>query len=232
MRKILVGDISEQLRGVSFAKSDTTSEATEGFLPVLRANNISDSGLLMEDIIYVAANKVSQKQKLRAGDVLIAASSGSRSVVGKAAQVKLDLDVAFGAFCKVLRPSRSVDPGYFGHFFRTHAYRRKVSSLAAGANINNLRGEHLDNLEIAFPSLDEQNRICRILDKADELRIACEQSIEELDKLQRSVFLDMFGDPTLTPRAGKQNSSVILISGELLPAIRLQRLSNRTTEVR
>ena len=153
-------------------------------------------------------------------------------MVGKAAQVKLDLDVAFGAFCKVLRPSRSVDPGYFGHFFRTHAYRRKVSSLAAGANINNLRGEHLDNLEIAFPSLDEQNRICRILDKADELRIACEQSIEELDKLQRSVFLDMFGDPYINPRAGKQNSSVILISGELLPAIRLQRLSNRTTEVR
>ena len=41
----------------------------------------------------------------------------------------------------------------------------------------------------------EQKRIAEILDKADELKAKRQQAIDELDKLQQSVFLDMFGDP-------------------------------------
>lgn len=195
-----IGDLCEQIRGVSYSKSDAILEPRIGFSPILRANNISERGLTYESLVFVPDNKIKDKQRIRKGDVVIAASSGSIDVVGKAAVARNDFDGAFGAFCKVLRPNSTVDPGYFAHYFQTKKYRLVISSLAAGANINNLKNEHLNDLDIRLPSLLEQRRIATILDKADELRQKRRQAIEKLDQLLQSVFLDMFGDPVANPK--------------------------------
>jgi len=190
---VRVGEIAEQLRGVSYEKSDAISEPRAGFVPILRANNITDDGLVFDDLVYIPKSRVSQKQALQRGDIVIAASSGSLDVVGKAAQLRHEFQGAFGAFCKVLRPKRTVvDPDYLSHFFRTPAYQRKISSLAAGANINNLKNEHLDGLEILLPPLGEQRRIASILDKADALRRKRKRVLGLLGGLASSIFLEMF----------------------------------------
>jgi len=200
VKVLQVGDVSQQIRGVTYSKQDASSVAKDGYLPILRAGNITEYGLTFDEMVYVPANKVSEKQKLKKNDVLIAASSGSIDVVGKAARSFCDFDGAFGAFCKVLRPNTSlVDPSYFAHFFQTIEYRRSVAHLAAGANINNLRNEDLEGLRISVPPLEEQKRIAAILDAADALRAKRRESIEQLDKLAQSVFIDMFGDPVTNP---------------------------------
>lgn len=195
-----IGDLCDQIRGVTYAKSDAVSASKAGYKPVLRANNITDRGLQYHDLVYVPAGRISSRQHVKANDVVVAASSGSLDVVGKAARALADFDGGFGAFCKVLRPNEKVDAGYFAHFFQTRSYRQKVSSLAAGANINNLRNEHLDDLEVILPPLGEQRRIAAILDKADALRAKRREAIAKLDQLLQSVFFDMFGDPIANPR--------------------------------
>ncbi|WP_080700676.1 restriction endonuclease subunit S [Bordetella bronchiseptica] len=196
-----VGDLCEQLRGVSYSRSDATQSNQAGYKAVLRANNITKHGLTFDDLVYVPESCISERQLLKAGDVVIAASSGSLDVVGKAAHVVRDLPAGFGAFCKVLRPNSLVDAGYFAHYFQTPNYRSKISSLAAGANINNIRNEHLDNLEIRLPTLPEQRRIAAILDKASALRTRRRAAIAKLDELLQSVFIHMFGDPITNPKA-------------------------------
>lgn len=196
-----VGEIADQLRGVSYGKTDAVAEPKEGYLPVLRAGNITDSGLVFDDLVFVPGERVSSKQRIRKGDVVIAASSGSIDVVGKAAMAKFDYDGGFGAFCKVLRPNPAkVEPAYFAHYFQTREYRQKVSSLAAGANINNLKNEHLDDLLIPLPPLAEQRRIAAILDQADALRAKRREALAQLDSLTQSIFVEMFGDPATNPQ--------------------------------
>ena len=170
MKVAAVRDISEQIRGVTYAKSDASAVPRSGYSPMLRANNIGEHGLLLEDLIFVPNTKISPKQRIVANDIVVAASSGSISVVGKTAQARIGFDGGFGAFCKVLRPGPDVHPHYFGHYFKTSSYRRVVSQLASGANINNLKKEHLDNLLIPLPPLPEQKRLAGILDAADALR--------------------------------------------------------------
>ena len=202
---VRVAELAEQVRGVSYGKGDASDSPEEGCLPVLRAGNITDAGLVFEDLVYVPEGKISKKQLLRAGDVLIAASSGSLDVVGKAAPVLADYEGAFGAFCKVLRPNtKRVDARYFSHFFRTAEYRRVVSSLAAGANINNLRNEHLDDLLIPLPPIAEQRRIAAILDKADTLRTKRREALAQLDRLTQSIFVEMFGEPVTNPKGWRK----------------------------
>lgn len=189
-----VSDIATQIRGVTYGKSNASKSPLEGYLPVLRAGNITDDGLIYDDLVYVPAGRISKKQMIRQHDVVIAASSGSLSIVGKAAASLTDFDGGFGAFCKVLRPSAKVDAKYFAQFFKTSDYRRRISALAAGANINNLRSEHLDEMQIPLPSLAEQRRIAEVLDRAEALRAKRRAALAQLDSLTQSIFLDMFGD--------------------------------------
>lgn len=195
-----IGDLCDQIRGVTYSKDEAVATFAPGYKAVLRANNITGHGLSFSDLVYVPQVRVSARQYIKANDVVIAASSGSIDVVGKAARAVVDFDGGFGAFCKVLRPNSKVDPSYFAHFFKTPNYRRRVSALAAGANINNLRNEHLDDLEMVLPSLTEQRRIAAILDKADALRAKRREAIAKLDQLLQSVFLEVFGDPVSNPK--------------------------------
>ncbi len=195
-----VSQLAEQVRGVTYGKSDASSTPRPGFLPVLRAGNITEGGLTFDDLVFVPAERISEKQRIRKNDVVIAASSGSLDVVGKAARALDDYEGGFGAFCKVLRPGPNVDPAYFAHFFRTRQYRQRVSALAAGVNINNLRNEHLDDMQIPLPPLPEQRRIAEILDQADALRAKRRAALAQLATLTQSIFLDMFGDPATNPK--------------------------------
>ena len=197
---VRVCELAEQLRGVSYGRSDASSTPRPGYLPVLRAGNIKEDGLTFDDLVFVPAERISEKQKIRRNDVVIAASSGSLDVVGKAARALDDYEGGFGAFCKVLRPGPDVDPAYFAHFFRTQQYRQRVSALAAGVNINNLRNEHLDEIQIPIPALREQRRLAEILDAAQTLRAKRRAALAHLDTLTQSIFLDMFGDPSTNPK--------------------------------
>lgn len=190
-----VGDLSEQIRGVSYEKQDASTIPQPGYLPILRANNITDDGLVFDDLVFVPAERVGEKQRIRQHDIVVAASSGSLDVVGKAAPALTDFNGGFGAFCKVLRPNSKVHPGYFAHFFKTQHYRQSVSSLATGANINNLRNEHLDGMEIPLPTLVEQRRITEVLDRAETLRVKRRAALAQLDTLAHAVFLNLFSNP-------------------------------------
>ena len=190
MNLVRVSDIATQIRGVTFSKGDSRDSPRDGYLPVVRANNIKDNALELSDLVYVPVSKIRGNQRLQKGDVVVSSSSGSLSSVGKAAYVPKSMDVAWGAFVKVLRPGNKVDGKYFSHFFRTNSYRQNVSALAAGVNINNLKKEHLDNLKISLPPLPEQQRIARILDQADAIRTKRHASLALFDELVVSVFRD------------------------------------------
>ncbi len=202
MKVVAVADIAEQIRGVSYKKADASNTASSGLSAVLRAGNIDDGTIVTSDLVFVPNERVSDVQRLRMGDVLVATSSGSLDVVGKAAMVKTHdaAGLGFGAFCKVLRPGDRIHPAYFGHFFQTEDYRRHVRRRAAGANINNLKNGDLDEIRIPLPPLDEQRRIAAILDAADALRTKRRQALSKLDTLTRAIFIDMFGDPATNPK--------------------------------
>lgn len=189
MRTARVGELAQQVRGVTYAKAEASAIPASGLVPILRAGNIREGRLDPSDLVYVPEARVNSAQHVKQNDVVIAASSGSIDVVGKAARVTDgSFHGGFGAFLKVLRPGSEVDPSYFAHFFQTSTYRKTVSRLAAGANINNLKNEHLDELEIPLPPIEEQRRIASILDAAQRPKLATIHSLELL-KESRDSFV-------------------------------------------
>ena len=190
-----VKDIAMQIRGVSYHPEDLHDNLDEDSVVLLRANNIKDGKLILDDVVYVSKSKVAEQQYLQTGDILICASSGSKELVGKAAFVdSVKNPMTFGAFCKVVRPQPEYSE-YLGHYFNSPVYRRKISALSAGANINNIKNEHIDNLDIQLVDEKERREIITILNELNMLISLRKQQLFKLDELVKARFVEMFGDP-------------------------------------
>ena len=183
---------------MSYGKSDVTNQPFENYIPVLRSNNIKKSKIDLSDLVYVNPLKIKDKQFLKKGDLLITASTGSIKVIGKNAYCE-NYNAAFGAFCKVVRP-KNIDENYLKHMFQSQQYFGYIQNVVNGANINNIKNEHLNNFKIPLPTLETQKRIAQILDDAATLRDKTVQLLKEYDLLAQSIFLDMFGDPVNNPK--------------------------------
>lgn len=194
MEKMKIKNLIKQVRGVSYKPEDLRSELDDDSVILLRANNIDSGKINLDDVVYVDKSKVSSEQYLRKGDILICASSGSKSLVGKAACVDFDRKYTFGAFCKVVRPNEDIID-YLGVFFQSPVYRRKISEVAIGVNINNIRNEHIDKLVVPLYSKNEQRDIVKKILLAQEIISKRKSELSVLDDLIKARFVKLFGDP-------------------------------------
>lgn len=159
MERKSMPSLIEQIRGVSYKPEDLHDSLDESSVMLLRANNIDEGRINFDDVVYVDRRCVSATQMLKKGDILICASSGSKNLVGKAAQIDFEQECTFGAFCKVARPRKPDDAAYIGMFFQSTQYRRIIAESAIGININNIRNEHIDAMSILWPVQDKRTEI-------------------------------------------------------------------------
>lgn len=180
-----LSEIAQIMRGVTYKREQSSDIPKEGFLPVLRATNITGFSLTFDDLVYVPKQNISEAQILRAGDVVIASSSGSKEIVGKAgALIKAGFIGSFGAFCTGLRPSLHLSQTYFLYYFQTPAYRKSVSELSAGSNINNLKTGDLATQRFPLPPFKEQTRI---VEKLEQLLSELDSGVIELKTAQKKL---------------------------------------------
>ena len=92
----------------------------------------------------------------------------------------------------VIRPDRAkVVDNYLLYFFN----QLDLTPYITGAIIEKLNQEKLRNIIVPLPCIEEQQRIVKILDKAEEIRTKKKLANEKLDEFLKSTFIDMFGDP-------------------------------------
>jgi len=158
-----IGEVAEIIRGVTYSKADTLSAGDKDAIPLLRATNLEVDSIDFEDMVYVPKRVVKAQQFLELNDILLAASSGSLSVVGKSAQVVKTNGETFGAFCAVIRP-KEIHPKYLSYWVQSPEIRDHWSATATGTNINNLKPSDISETKIYVPPLDEQHNIVEFLE--------------------------------------------------------------------
>tara|TARA_R110002073_G_scaffold72537_1_gene177051 strand:- start:8094 stop:9416 length:1323 start_codon:yes stop_codon:yes gene_type:complete len=179
----LLGDL---IRGINYKKPQSADSQKNNFLPILRANNINENQLNFENLKYVEKELIKEDQKILAGDIIFAMSSGSKHLVGKSGQAKINYNGSFGAFCSVFRPNENINSKFIQCYFHSTTFRGIISKASKGSNINNLKREHILNATIPLPPLITQKAIVK---KIEELFSSLDSGIADLKKAQDQLVI-------------------------------------------
>ncbi len=186
-RGISLGKVAEAVRGVTYSRPDVGPARDPDHIGLLRATNFDDGQMAVDsDLVYVHKRCVKPVQYLRQGDVIVASSSGSLSVVGKSFLLDESGSAAtFGAFCTVLRPKSGQVPSFLAYWIRRPDVRRAWSAAAGGTNINNLRPKDMLATQVPNLPVEQQVALSKLLRGQEEaLRRLCEQLLSEVRRGQ------------------------------------------------
>lgn len=159
----------------------------------LKKKYLNDSA---EYITELALNNSSVK-KFPKNTVLIAmygATIGATSI--------LKIDATTNQACAAFLPNDLVIPEYLYYFFK--ANKKKIINLGVGGAQPNISGTILKEIEFPLCSIETQNKIVEVLDKAQDLIDKKIEQIDLLDELVKSRFIEMFGNPISNPKGWKK----------------------------
>ncbi len=166
------------ISGVSYDKKDVTTNGVR----ILRGGNINDLKIsLFTDDIFLPEKYYDSEKQVQENDIIIVASTGSKSVIGKAGYILAPMNnTQIGAFLRIVRCLDKIFAPYTKLIFATEYYRGHIRQLSQGTNINNVKAEYINNLLIPLPPLAEQARIVAEIEKFEPL-------IAEYDKLEQQA---------------------------------------------
>lgn len=165
----------------------------------LRVHNLGDDELRLLQRTYVAAPASAEAERIRVrpGDLLLSITAD----LGRTAVVPDDLGVAYiSQHLALLRLDDAFDPRFVSAFLASPDGQRQFERLdkvgvKSGLNLDDVRA-----LRAPLPPLQEQRRIAALLGKARAIVGLRRRAVALTERLVRSAFVSMFGEPIENPK--------------------------------
>jgi type I restriction enzyme S subunit len=196
---INIGEIFSQIRNGLTVKNDMAS----GGVPITRIETISDGSINYDKVGYSGIEHGTYKGwLLESGDILFS-HINSIPHIGKCAIYEgIPNNLIHGMNLLMFRPNKTkLFPKFGLYLLRSGPFRSQLSkSIKPAVNQASVAISDIKQIVVNLPEFNEQKRIATILDKADAIRRKRQQAIQLADEFLRSVFLEMFGDPTVNSK--------------------------------
>lgn len=178
-QRATLGSVADFVNGYGFNEGVWAASGR----PIIRIQNLTDQSKPFNYTEYDPGKRFHVVE----GDILVSWSATLDVFVWRGPDAYLNQHIF-----KVLPDYTRVDKSYLIHALRNAI--ASMSSVTRGSTMKHVnRGDFL-NTEIFLPSLDAQQRIAAILDKADSLRCKRQEAIRLVDDFQCASFFHSFGD--------------------------------------
>ena len=174
----------ESFSGLTYTPNDVQENGTL----VLRSSNVSNGEVVDADNVYVNPQVVNS-ENVKVGDIVVVVRNGSRSLIGKHAQIKAFMpNTVIGAFMTGIR---SECPEFTNALLNTSRFEEEIA-MNMGATINQITGYMFSKMEFKVPCLDEQKKIGEYFEKLDRLITLHQRKFEKLTNVKKSMLEKMF----------------------------------------
>ena len=184
-----LGEVSKRVI-VGLATSVTPYYREKG-APILRNLNIKENYLDDTDILFLdrtyAESQISKQ--IHAGDVLTVHTG----YIGTSCVVPEKYDKCLTFTTLITTTDESVLKGAFlSQYLNSEIGMSAVQAVTTQGGRQNLNTNDFVKVEIRYPSLAEQNKICTVLSSIDNLITLHQRKLEKLQAIKRSMLEKMF----------------------------------------
>jgi type I restriction enzyme S subunit len=170
----------EFFSGLTYTPNDVQENGTL----VLRSSNVSNGEVVDADNVYVNPQVVNS-ENVKVGDIVVVVRNGSRSLIGKHAQIKAFMpNTVIGAFMTGIR---SECPKFTNALLNTSRFEEEIA-MNMGATINQITGYMFSKMEFKVPCLDEQKEIGEYFENLDNLITLHQRKLEEMKKQKKALM--------------------------------------------
>ena len=174
----------EFFSGLTYTPNDVQKNGTL----VLRSSNVSNGEVVDADNVYVNPQVVNS-ENVKVGDIVVVVRNGSRSLIGKHAQIKAFMpNTVIGAFMTGIR---SECPEFTNALLNTSRFEEEIA-MNMGATINQITGYMFSKMEFKVPCLDEQKKIGSYFANLDRLITLHQRKYNKLLNVKKSMLEKMF----------------------------------------
>ena len=208
MKKVKLDNYVDILSGFAF-KSSQFNDNKRG-LPIVRIRNVKPA---FSETYY--DGEFNEKFLLNNGDILIGMDGEFNCEKWQGGKALLNQRV-----CRIKSISDFLDDQYL--FYYLSPVLKIIEGKSNFVTVKHLSVKQIQEIKIPLPPIASQRRIADILDKADEIIRKRKEAIALTEQLQKSIFLDMFGDPVINPKGWEVeelNNVISIISGQVDPKV-------------
>jgi len=182
--KKLIDEV-ELFSGLTYSPNDVIKN---GGTLVLRSSNVKKGQIVDADNVYVNSDVVNC-DNVQKGDIAIVVRNGSRSLIGKHAQIQEEMkNTVIGAFMTGLHSKR---PSYINALLDTTNFYKEIDKNL-GATINQITNGAFRQMLFSFAKPDEQTKIGNYFQNLDKLIEQKEKKYQKLKQFKKAMLDKMF----------------------------------------
>ena len=193
MKKVKLGEVCEILNGFAFKSLLYVNEG----IRIIRITNVQKGYIEDSDPKYYPIEYTNSIEKyiLKENDLLMSLTGN----VGRVGLIsKTMLPAALNQRVACLRTIDSlISKEYVFQFLNSDLFEQSAIRSSNGVAQKNLSTDWLKKVEIAYPSVEQQELITSTLNLIERLICCRKEQNKKLNELVKSRFNEMFGDPVL-----------------------------------
>lgn len=170
--------------GVTFNKKFELSEGDLLYCKVSDMNLLENEKYMMKSKTYVS-KEIGFKSYIPANSVIFPKRGGA---IGTNKKRILKKDTCVDLNIMAVIPKEIIDIQYLYYYF----INIDLATLCDGSAVPQLNNKNIGPLEIAVPSIENQNKFAKIVEQIDKQKITLEKNLKETEELQESLMNKYF----------------------------------------
>ena len=189
MKTVRLGDVCNIVSGGTPSRSKT-EYWQDGTIPWIKIGNIKGKYVFEADEYITQAGMDSSSAKMLPKGTILYTIFATLGEVGI-----LDFEACTNqAIAGIsIRDSSELQPDYL--YYCLKSKKNYANGIGRGVAQNNINMSILRDYMVPLPTIEHQNEIVSILDKASTVITLHQQQLARLDNLIKARFVEMFGDP-------------------------------------